>query len=64
MSEVIIRNSKTGEEYAVQLADFRRGKHYQDPKSGDMRTYEEAGFKIVSYGDGSEYTPLSEHKAD
>ena len=54
MAEVIIENPKTGESYAVQTADFRRGKHYRN-KHGEYETYEEAGFRIVSHGDGTEY---------
>jgi len=57
MPEVIIENSKTGEQYAIDSSDYRRGKHYQDPKTGEMVSYEDAGFKIVSKGDGQPYTP-------
>lgn len=39
---VIIESSKTGEQYGVSVADFK--KHY-----------EEQGFKIVSNEDGSPY---------
>ena len=39
---VIIESSKTGEQYGVSVADFK--KHY-----------EEQGFKIVSNEDGSKY---------
>lgn len=45
---VIIESSKTGEQYGVSVADFK--KHY-----------EEQGFKIVSNEDGSKY---EEPKAD
>lgn len=54
MPEVIISNSRTGEEYAIQSGDFRRGKHYKNAK-GEMVTFEEAGFRIVSLGDGQPY---------
>lgn len=66
MAEVIIEHPKTGESYAIQMSDFRRGKHYRDPKSGDMVTYEDAGFRVISMGDGSEYHPPAErhHAAD
>jgi len=56
MPEVIIRH-KDGHEYGINSADFRRGKHYRDPKTGEMVTFEDAGFEIVSLADGSEYTP-------
>jgi hypothetical protein len=67
--QVIIRNSRTGEEYEIASFDFRRGKHYRDPKSGDMQTYAEAGFKIVSLPNGQPYEgplnePPAERKAD
>lgn len=65
MPEVIIENRRTGESYAIQSSDFRRGKHYRNPKSGEMETYADAGFRIVSLGDGSEYTgPLNDAPAD
>jgi hypothetical protein len=54
--EVIITHPKTGESYGIQSYDFRRGKHYQQP-DGEMVSFEEAGFEIVSLGDGSTYTP-------
>lgn len=66
MPEVIITHPKTGESYGIQSGDFRRGKHYRTP-DGEMVTYEEAGFKIVSQMDGSPYEPpatASERKAD
>jgi hypothetical protein len=63
--QVIIRNSRTGEEYEIASFDFRRGRHYRDPKSGDMQTYEEAGFKIVSLPNGEPYDgPLNEPPAE
>jgi hypothetical protein len=63
--QVIIRNSRTGEEYEIASFDFRRGRHYRDPKSGDMQTYEEAGFKIVSLPNGEPYEgPLNEPPAE
>ncbi len=59
--EVIIRNDKTGEEYGIDTSDFRRGKHYQDPKTGDVMTYAEAGFHVVSLPNGEPYTgPLND----
>lgn len=63
MAEVIIEHPKTGESYAVQMADFRRGKHYRNPKTGEMETYADAGFRVVSYGDGSEYHEPAERHA-
>lgn len=41
---VIIESSKTGEQYGVSVSDFK--KHY-----------EEQGFKIVSFEDGSPFDP-------
>lgn len=52
--EVIIRHPRTEEEYAIQSGDFRRGKHYRN-KDGELETYEDAGFRIVMNGDGTEY---------
>lgn len=63
MADIIIEHPKTGEQYGIDSSDYRRGKHYKDPKTGEMQTYEEAGFKIVSMGDGTEYhapTPRGE----
>jgi hypothetical protein len=60
MPEVIIRHPKTGQEYGIDSADFRRGKHFQK-LDGTRVTYEEAGFRIVSQADGSPYTgPLND----
>ena len=61
MAEVIIRHPHTEAEYAIQSADFRRGKHYRNHK-GEMETYADAGFRIVSNGDGTEYhEPAARH---
>jgi hypothetical protein len=63
--QVLIRHPKTGEEYGIDSSDFRRGHHYEDPKSGDRVSYADAGFRIVSLADGSEYTgPLNESPAE
>lgn len=68
MPEVIIRNSRTGEEYGIDSAKFRHGRHYQKA-SGERVSYEEAGFRIVSLANGQPYTgplnePPAERKAD
>jgi hypothetical protein len=63
MPEVIIRNDKTGAEYGIQSGDFRRGKHYRNDKTGEMQTFEDAGFKIVSHMDGSPYEAPAERAA-
>ena len=55
MPEVIIENSKTGESYGIQSGDFRRGKHYRNRATGEMQTFEAAGFRIVSLADGQPY---------
>lgn len=61
--QVIIRHPKTGAEYEIDSADFRRGKHYQQP-GGEMVTYESAGFRIVSLPDGQPYEgPLNDAPA-
>lgn len=63
MPQVVIRHDKTGEEYEIDSADFRRGKHYRknDP---DGETYEEAGFEIVGMPEGQPYTgPMSRASA-
>jgi hypothetical protein len=58
--QVIISNEKTGEQYEIDSADFRRGKHYQQP-DGEMVSFEEAGFKVVSLPNGEPYTgPLND----
>jgi hypothetical protein len=67
--QVIIRHPKTGQEYGIDSADFRRGKHYQSQPDGEMQTYAEAGFRIVSLADGQPYDgplnePPAERKAD
>jgi hypothetical protein len=54
-TNVQIEHPRTGERYEVALADFRRTKAYRDPKSGDLVTYEDAGFKIVANADGTAY---------
>lgn len=48
---VVIQHPKTGETYAVTLADYHRAKVY----NGD--TYEAAGFKVQGYEDGTPYEP-------
>lgn len=61
--QVVIRHPRTGAEYEIDSADFRRGKHYQKP-DGEHVTFEEAGFRIVSLADGQPYTgPLNEPPA-
>jgi hypothetical protein len=66
--QVIIRNSKSGEEYEIDSADFRRGKHFHRVVDGQVQpgqTYEEAGFKIVSLPNGEPYEgPLNEPPAE
>ena len=65
MPEVIIRNPKTGEEVAIDTSNFRRGKAYRDPKSGDMMSFADAGFEIVSMPNGEPYTgPLNDPPAE
>lgn len=54
MPEVIIRHPKTGREYGIQSADFKRRKAFAEP-DGSLKTYEEAGFRIVSLADGQPY---------
>lgn len=64
MPEVIIAH-KNGESYAIQSGQFRHGKHYRDPKSGDLVSYADAGFRVVSLGDGSAYEgPLNDPPAE
>ena len=54
MAEVIIRHPKTGHEVGIELSDFRRRKLAQD-KDGNPVSYEEAGYRVASYMDGSPY---------
>jgi hypothetical protein len=56
---VIIRHPKTEREYAILPADFRRRRAFAEP-DGSVVTYEQAGFRIVSYEDGSPYQPPAE----
>jgi hypothetical protein len=51
---VVIRHPKTGREYAILPADFRRRKAFAEG-DGTVKTYEEAGFRIISYEDGQPY---------
>lgn len=63
MAEVIIRHPRSGEEYGIDSADFRSGKHYQQP-DGERVSYVDAGFRVVSNIDGTEYRgPLTESRA-
>lgn len=55
MPQVIIRHPKTGAEYGIQLADFRRRKTFAED-DGTVKTYADAGFRIISLADGSPYT--------
>lgn len=68
MPEVIIRHPRTGEEYGIDSADFRRGKHYHRVVDGQVQpgqSYADAGFRIVSLADGQPYTgPLNEPPAE
>lgn len=64
MPEVIIRHPRSGEEYGIDSADFRRGHHYQK-SDGSRVSYADAGFRIVSLADGQPYTgPLNEPTAE
>lgn len=54
MAKVLIRHPRTGAEYQIEAGDFRRRKLHQDA-DGSMQTYEAAGFRVVSYADGSPY---------
>lgn len=63
--QVIIRHPKTDQEYQIAVSDFRHGKHYLDPKTGERMTYADAGFKIISQADGRHYDePKSEKPKD
>jgi hypothetical protein len=64
MPEVIIRHPRSGAEYGIDSADFRRGKHYLDPATGELVTFADAGFRIVSLPNGEPYHPPAERKAD
>lgn len=62
--EVIVRHPRSGQEYGIQAADFRRGKHYRQV-DGTMVSYADAGFRIVSLGDGQPYEgPLNDAPAE
>jgi hypothetical protein len=55
MPDVIIRHPRSGLEYGIDSADFRRGKHFWDAKAGDFVSYADAGFRVVSLGNGEAY---------
>lgn len=66
--QVIIRH-RDGREYGIESEHFRHGKHVLNPKTGEMESFADAGFRIVSLADGSPYTgplndPPSERKAE
>lgn len=64
MPQVRIRNDKTGQEYGIDSADFRRGRHYLNAR-GEFVSFADAGFRIVSLADGSPYTgPLGDPPAE
>jgi hypothetical protein len=54
MARVIIRHPRTEHEVGIESGDFRRRKLAQD-KDGNPISYEEAGYRIVSYADGQPY---------
>jgi hypothetical protein len=54
MAHVIVRHPKTGMEYGIERADFKRRKLYFDPVKQELMTYEAAGFEIVTNIDGTE----------
>jgi len=56
MPEVIIRHPKTGHEVGIELRDFKHRKLVKD-KDGNDVSYEDAGYRVISYGDGSHYEP-------
>lgn len=64
MPQVLIRHPKTGEEYEIDSADFRRRKLHLST-DGELESYAEAGFRVVSMPDGSPYEgPLNDPPAD
>lgn len=61
---VIIRH-RDGREYGIDSSDFRHGKHVENPKTGELESYADAGFRIVSLADGQPYTgPLNDPPAE
>ncbi len=63
MASVIIRHPRTGHEVGIESGDFKRRKLIKD-KDGEDSTYEAAGYRIVSYADGSPYEQPAPQKAD
>ena len=60
---VFIRNKKSGEEYQLDsVSDFNHRKARTNA-DGDLVTYADDGFEIVSYVDGSPYEPPARHEA-
>lgn len=65
MPEVIIRHPRTGHEYGIDSSSFRHGRHFPNPKTGELESYADAGFRIVSLADGQPYTgPLNDPPAE
>lgn len=54
MPKILIRHPRTEAEYQIESGDFRRRKLHM-AADGTLQTYEEAGFRVVSYADGSPY---------
>jgi hypothetical protein len=52
---VIIEHPKTGEQYAIARANFTK-------KLGQEQSYEEQGFKMLRYEDGSPIEPAKQAK--
>lgn len=60
---VQIEHPTTGERFEVALSDYRRAKAYLDPKSGELVTYERAGFGVTAQADGAPYEPPARPEA-
>lgn len=51
MAKLVNIEHRDGRRYQVSVGDFHR------KRIADGKTYDDLGFKIVSYDDGSEYVP-------
>lgn len=64
MANVIVRHPKTGAEYGIERADFKRRKLFFDPVKQELVSYADAGFEIVTNIDGTELEQPAEPKSE
>lgn len=59
--KVLIRHERLGLEYQIEAGDFRTRKLYRQP-TGQLVTYADAGFRIISMADGQPFQPLMQER--